>query len=291
VARFFQGAASAATWTCGLALVAARYPVRRVETMGYALIGSAAGAMLGPLAGGELFDLGGFHLPFIITAGLVCVDLLMRILLLPDRRAAASTASVPLRALLTDRAILIPAVVVLLAAFGWGIIEPLLPNELSRFGTDPAAIGLIFTMANIAYVLSTPAVSWATARVPVRIVSSSGVMAMAAILPLLGWTETIVPAGVALCLLAIAFAFTLIPTTAELGNAIDRRGLSCYAAVYAVYNIAFSLGMTATDSLASIAASRLSFFQVLLCVSAVLVLCVPWLFQKDARAAVEPISS
>ena len=50
------------------------------------------------------------------------------------------------------------------------------------------------------------------------------------------------------------FAFTLNPASAELGNAVDRRGLSCYAAVYAVYNIAYSVGMMATNGLAGIAA-------------------------------------
>ena len=60
---------------------------------------------------------------------------------------------------------------------------------------------------------------------------------------------TFVLSGAALCLVSIAFAFSLNPTSAELGNAVDRRGLSCYAAVYAVYNIAYSIGMIATSPL------------------------------------------
>src|ERR1700676_4843362 len=56
LARVFQGAASAGTWTAGLALVAENYPTRRVEMMGYALIGSTAGSILGPSLGGGLFE-------------------------------------------------------------------------------------------------------------------------------------------------------------------------------------------------------------------------------------------
>jgi hypothetical protein len=66
----------------------------------------------------------------------------------------------------------------------------------------------------------------------------------------------------------------LNPASAELGNVVDRSGLSCYSAVYAVYNIFYSIGMLATAALASTAARILSFPGVLLCASAVLLLSV-----------------
>ncbi|SEP14462.1 hypothetical protein SAMN02990966_04091 [Rhodospirillales bacterium URHD0017] len=117
---------------------------------------------------------------------------------------------------------------------------------------------------------------------PIRVVISGGVVAMAAVLPLVGLVEHVVPAGVVLCLLAVAFGFTVNPTTAELGNAIDRRGLTCYAAAYAVFNVSYASGMMAADALASLTAGRLSFLHLLLCASAALVICVPFLLQKDA---------
>jgi len=119
---------------------------------------------------------------------------------------------------------------------------------------------------------------------PIRRVIAGGVVAMALSLPLLGLTTNVVLAGLALCLVSVAFAFTLNPTSAELGNAVDRLGLSCYAAVYAVYNIAYSVGMMATDALASAAAEILSNFQILLCAGAFLLLCVPVLLLKDPAA-------
>ena len=63
LARLFQGAASAGTWTAGLALVAATYPARRVEVMSYALVGSTAGSIAGPALGGVLFDLAATRSP------------------------------------------------------------------------------------------------------------------------------------------------------------------------------------------------------------------------------------
>ena len=70
------------------------------------------------------------------------------------------SASAPLRTLLTDRAILIPAMGVVLAAFGWGIVEPLLPERLAKFGVTPSWVGLIFTISTITYGLSAPLVAW-----------------------------------------------------------------------------------------------------------------------------------
>ena len=98
-----------------------------------------------------------------------------------------------------------------------------------------------------------------------------------------------VPVGVGLCALSVAFAFALNPTSAELGNAVDRRGLSCYAAVYAVYNIAYSIGMIATNSLAIAAAAWLSLGQILMGAGVALLLCVPLLLLQDRAAKPENI--
>jgi MFS family permease len=48
MARLFLGAASAAPWIAGLALVAKHYPIKRVEMIGFALMGSTAGSLVGP---------------------------------------------------------------------------------------------------------------------------------------------------------------------------------------------------------------------------------------------------
>ena len=83
----------------------------------------------------------------------------------------------------------------------------------------------------------------------------------------------------------------LNPTSAELGNAVDRRGMSCYAAVYAVYNIAYAVGQMAASGFASAASARLSFLQVLLCVSGALIVFVPFLMLGSsslARASSQP---
>jgi MFS transporter, DHA1 family, solute carrier family 18 (vesicular amine transporter), member 1/2 len=281
LARLFQGAASAASWTAGLALIAEHYPERRVEMMGLALMGSTAGSLLGPIMGGLLYEFGGYALPFAVTGALVAVDAGLCLLLLPRPRArpAASSSVWPL---LFDRSVVVAATAVGLAAIGWGIIEPLLPPQLVRSGVPPWVIGLIFTIGSIAYGLSAPLVSWVSNRVPIRVLIAGGTAAMAISLPLLSLYRGAVAAGIGLSLVSVCYAFMLNPTSAELGNAVDRRGMTCYAAVYAIYNIAYAVGQMAASSFASAASASLSFFQVLLCVSGALILFMPLLLLRPS---------
>jgi hypothetical protein len=64
--------------------------------------------------------------------------------------------------------------------------------------------------------------------------------------------------------------------------------MTCYSVVYAIYNIAYSAGMMGTDAFASIASSKLSFLQILLCVSAALVIATPFLLRDSTAPAAMP---
>ena len=63
--------------------------------------------------------------------------------------------------------------------------------------------------------------------------------------------------------------------------------MSCYSAVYAVYNIFYSIGMLASAALASGAAHLLGFWGVLLCASSILLLSIPLLATADRSGAVD----
>jgi MFS family permease len=174
---------------------------------------------------------------------------------------------------------------VVLAAVGWGIVEPLLPAHLSDSGASPATMGVIFTTGSIVYGLVAPFVGRVSDRIAIRKVVAGGTLAMACALPLLDLLPGIVGAAVGLCLVNVCYAFMLNPTSAELGNAVDRRGLSCYGTVYSVYNIAYAIGQMAASSFASATASRMSFITILLCVSAALILFTPLLMSQGRSAA------
>ena len=225
--RVLQGAAAAATWTAGLSLVALHYPLKRAEMLGFSLMGSTGGSLLGPVIGGGLYEVGGYELPFIVAGVLVAIDAALRVFVLPRDKGGAEP-SAGLRGLLLDRSVLVAGAAVALAAIGWGIIEPLLPVEMGKSGASPAMIGIIFTIGSIAYGLSSPLVGRASDRLPIRKVIAGGTVAMALTLPLLSVFHGIVGIAVGLCLVSVCYAFMLNPTSAELGNAVDRRGLTCY---------------------------------------------------------------
>ncbi|HEY9867986.1 MAG TPA: MFS transporter, partial [Candidatus Obscuribacterales bacterium] len=292
VARVLQGAASACTWTAGLAFIAEHFAARRVEMMGLAMVGSTAGSVLGPTVGGTLFDSGGYALPFVVTGVMVAVDACLRFLFLPAGRGG--TARVPLATIISDRAILAGALAVGMAAAGWAVVEPLLPNHLERtVGATAGTIGMMFAISTLVYGAMAQVVSRATDRFGVRPTICAGMLMMAVALPMLALAHGVWMAGLALCLVSMAYAFTLNPASAELGNAVDRRGLDCYAAVYAIYNIAYSLGMLSIDAFAATIANRLPFVQALLIVSGLLVGSIPVLLlaARAARPVVPAASS
>jgi len=144
----------------------------------------------------------------------------------------------------------------------------------------------MFTAAAITYGLSAPFVGRVSARLPFKRVIVLGTIAMASTLPFLSAFKEVSLACLVLCLVSISFAFLLNPASAELGDAVDRAGMSCYSAVYALYNIVYSLGMLATTALSSTAVRFLSFWGVLLAVSAVLILSTPLLMLVDSPPAV-----
>lgn len=285
-ARLLQGAASAALWTGGLALIAERYVHNRVEMIGYAFTGSTAGSVLGPVLGGALYHVGGYRLPFAVTGVLAAIEIALLLLFVRSPRKRRRVG-IHLGSLLTNKSIAMSALAVALAAFAWGVIEPLLPLRLSRFGAKPEALGLMFTASSIIYGLCAPLVAWICGKAPVRRVILLGTIAMAVTLPLLAVFRGIFLIGAALCLINCTFAFMLNPASAELGNEVDRSGLSSYSAVYAIYNIVYSIGMMATTALTSAGTHLLGFLGILLCVSATLFICSPFLMLADSPRAAE----
>jgi DHA1 family solute carrier family 18 vesicular amine transporter 1/2 len=287
--KFCQGAASAALWTSGLALIATNYVERRVVMLGYAFTGATFGSVIGPIAGGLLYHTGGYRLPFLLTGAGFAIAAALIASFVPG--SIQSNEQVDLRALVRNRSIMVPAVTVALAAFSMGIIEPLMPVRLARHGATSIGIGIIFSVSTLVYGLSAPVVGRVSDRIPIQRVIVLGTIAMAATLPFLALFKGVILVGITLSLVNISYAFMLNPASAELGNVVDRSGMSCYSAVYAVYNIFYSIGMLGTAALASATARRLDLWGILLCASATLLLCVPFLMKAAPSCGAVTVSS
>jgi MFS transporter, DHA1 family, solute carrier family 18 (vesicular amine transporter), member 1/2 len=226
-------------------------------------------------------------MPFLITGIAFALAGVLIALLLPTGGRRRSE-TIDFRALLFNRSMMIPAVAVALAAFSLGIIEPLLPVRLARYGATSTAIGIVFTVSALMYGLSAPLVGRVSERMPIERVIALGTIAMAFTLPFVGLFRSVILIGITVSLVNIWHAFMLNPASAELGNVVDRSGLSCYSACYAVYNIFYSAGMLGTATLVSAAARLLSFRGVLLCATATLLLFVPFLIKAPLPKSVAP---
>lgn len=284
IGRLLQGAASAATWTAGFALIAARYPTERVRMIGLTLMASTGGSVIGPVMSGALYQIGGYKLPFLILCVFALIDATLRFLLLP-KDPPHDGPTVGVIQLIRDRSVAMPALAVAVAAGAWGILEPTLPRHLeATLGAGGAQVGLLFTLSTIVYGLASPLVSLVTGRLGMTPTAITGMMTMAVMLPLLGVSPTVILSGAILCCVNIGFALLLNPTSAELGDAVERRGLSCYGAVYAIYNITYAIGMMSASTLAASLSDRFSVVQLLLCVSVILLLCVPLMLSAGRRS-------
>lgn len=277
LARLLQGVAAAATWTTGLALVAEHFTEHRAEKLGVAMMGSTGGLLVGPVTGGVLLQWGGHVLPLLVAGGALVIDGALRFTILTDRERAR-TPPTKLGALLGDRAVQAAAVVVVLSSVGWSLLEPLYPNHLEHvLGASQATVGLLFTISSLAYGLSAPLVGKVVDRFGPWPTMTFGVVAMAATLPLLVVPTTIVMAGLVLVLVDIAFGFLMNPTLDELANVVDRGYPGAYASVYAVFNMAYSIGTIGTTFTEAALARFASFGLLLLGVSVALLLCLPLL--------------
>lgn len=291
VARVVQGVAAAAIWTAGLALVADTFTQKRTQMMGIAMMGSSGGSVLGPVVGGGLLEWGGYQLPFMVAGALVVVDLALQLALLRDPpRQPGEPAH--LVTLLRDRGVIAAALVVLVVAAGWGLVEPLLPDYLRReAGAGAATIGLLFTISTLVNGLCAPLIGNAADRFGQWPTMFFGLALMAVTLPLLGLSASVMWAGAALVLVNVSYGFGMNPSLSELADAVDRRGSTAYGAVYAIYNVAFSVGMIGSNLLGGVLAGAMSFLAALGVISvAILILLLVIYFVRPRGAAALPAS-
>jgi DHA1 family multidrug resistance protein-like MFS transporter len=87
VMRALEGALSAGLFPAALGIVADIAPVnRRSQWLGFVTGGASVGWVLGPLAGGVLYDAWGFEAPFLLSAGMGFLAFIAAAVLIPETR-------------------------------------------------------------------------------------------------------------------------------------------------------------------------------------------------------------
>jgi MFS family permease len=278
MARAAQGGASAVTWTAGLAILVQLYPAeKRARIFARAFTVAGLGALVGPPLGGVLYSLGGFALPFLVATGLVVLDGVGRILLLPGNRVLPATRPQPAtrRPLRRDPAFRLGLSATVAGALALSSLEPVTPLLLGgSYGVPAWGIGVAFGALAFCFVLMQPLVIRSERRLGTKGTICGGLVVTAlcflgiatvssqdfgalASMPATAFLQGIIP-GIesiklalilVMALLAIvgcALAFVLIPAPELLTSSGQRlAGLSgvAYGAIFAAYSAADALGI------------------------------------------------
>ncbi|MDI3327955.1 MAG: MFS transporter [Alicyclobacillaceae bacterium] len=266
LSRFLQGLAAAAIWSSGLALVADIAPAdRRGRYLSIAMVGTNLGTITGPVFGGTVAAWFGRPAPFL---ALSAASLVLLAALAVFRGSAAPWKDDPpsTRQLLTVPHIRWGAATVTAGAFGYGILEPLLPGDLhNRFGLDMSGVGLTFGVMSAVYTAVQPVLGWLSDIKGHRAMIVAGLLSSAALGPAIPLAPGIASAGAALTLFGIATGVMMTPCMPMMAAAAERRfGSGGYGAAFGIVNTAYSVGLAAAPLIATPLADWIGFPAVMI---------------------------
>ncbi|WP_128379508.1 MFS transporter [Streptomyces cavernae] len=241
LARAAQGVAAAASWTAGLALIAATHePDQRGRVMGLALSAIGIGVLLGPAVSGVLSDAWGARAPFLVIAVLAAGDAVARLVLVKE--TPALEVRTPYRVVLRGPRVGLLIVLTGLGAAAVAFPEPVLPLHLDDLGLGTTGIGLVFAAAALGGSLAAPVAGVLADRAGATRIASAGALVCALGFLLAGrdstaWSVT------GLIIVGSGAQFVLAPTLVLVGTLAEHTRPAAYGAAYAVYNLAYTGGL------------------------------------------------
>lgn len=269
LARFIQGAAAAASWTAGFALLADLFhKEQRGPVMGIALTGISTGTLLGAPISGFLFDLGGYQLPFIITAsGLFILSMVTTFILKEPIRQKQET-STNMRSLLKNKTVIFILAIILLGETTLVLLEPLLPVFISeRFHVSSSEIGLIFAIITIGYGMMAPISGALSNHLHPHIVMIGSLIILAFLLPWLVFTTSLWQTMFVGFLVGAMIGAVISPTMTSLGEAVDENNNEDYGTAYGLSNMALAVGMMIGPTITGVLADMFSIPTVMIVIS------------------------
>ncbi|GAA5798433.1 major facilitator superfamily domain-containing protein [Helicostylum pulchrum] len=306
LARVAQGVAGGASWTIGLGLLADVFPTKSLGVvMGTVLTAHTVGFAIGPAVGGFLYEYGGFSAPFIFCAGFAVINFLAIVWLaepqhdhIEDTSDHVSRAqeniddeSTPLVQktggskkkvqltmidLLKNWRIMSSILVVMVSASVFSGVEPALPIHLQdTFNASASTVGLVFVAMVIPAFLA-PVIGHISDKVGRQAITASGLILMAIVAPLVALNYSsiyyIIPP---LMVFGFSSPVTLTPILPEMGETVNEMGGAAYAQVYALYNMAYSIGMFVGPVVAGLIMTAYGFETLMLVFSVALIACSP----------------
>ena len=265
-ARGAQGAASAAVMCGGLSLIAETHPQNiRGSAMGLAQSGLALGLLCGPLIGGLLFQRLGRVKTFRLAAGIVLANAVAMVGLMwlaPPERSVESSSdqeknkegvsgkkkeslAESSKRLLTNHDILAVTASTFAIHAVIGCIKPISQVVLDEeFGLSMVKRSFVISIATVSYFITAPFSGWLSDRmsrsklVSLSLVLQSGSAGFFALRHLGIWAFY-----VCVGLLGVAMGMQKSSSQSLLADLVDKHELGEYSMVYALSDIADSLGL------------------------------------------------
>jgi len=286
VSRFLQGIAGALWWTPSLAVIADLYPAaQRGAKMGLAMSITAGGDLLGPVFGGALTELGSYRVPLFVIVAISAVTATAFGAIYRSGARRPREQRAPLASTLLHPVVVMLCATAALAAFGIGMLQPLLPLDLEeRFGAGPLAIGIVFSAPVLGFLMAGLFVGRLSDRIGRVRPIVLGTALVAAVTPF----AIVVPALwlVAAVLFLVGFGegsmeAPSLPLLAEsTGGEGEGEDAGHYGAVYALFDTAFGLGALFGPLTGGAVAELLDLRTALFAYSAVLAVFVPFLWLR-----------
>ncbi|KAI7903711.1 major facilitator superfamily domain-containing protein [Cokeromyces recurvatus] len=298
LARVAQGVAGGASWTIGLGLLADVFPTNKLGTvMGTVLTAHTVGFALGPAIGGILYEYGGFSAPFLFCTGFAVINFLGILWLaeptkmkqkknIIDQGVADETTPLiakkdcekPLTMidLLKNWRILSCVLCTIVSASVFSGIEPSLPIHLQMvFNASASTIGFIFVTMVVPAFLA-PLIGHLSDKIGRQVISATGMIMMAISAPFIAINYStiywIIPS---LMIFGLSSPVIMTPILPEMGETVNDMGGAAYAQVYALYNMAYSIGMFIGPVIAGFIMSAAGFKTLMFIFSLALFICSP----------------
>ena len=244
LARFFQGAAGAATWLPGMALLADHFPSEsRGRAMGTAFAAANLGMLIGPSLSGFLDQHAGPSAPFLVGTALVALDAAGRAFLLPEVEAERGPR-IPFRQLLSNPVVRLFAGAMALGSGLWALLESTLPLNMDRrLGLNAFWIGVCFTASALAHVITSPLMGRLSDRIGRVRVLRMGLVLVVVLLPMpvllpRPWMVVLAMMG-----LGSTASFIMSPCSPAVADQVERLGRQSFASAFSILNLAYSVGL------------------------------------------------
>jgi MFS transporter, DHA1 family, solute carrier family 18 (vesicular amine transporter), member 1/2 len=264
-ARLVQGAADAVTWVVGFALLADLYgPAERGRIMGFVMSGTTFGFVVGPTAGGWLYEKGGTEVPFLCVAAcavLAAIGFLW--LKIPSKHT--DHVPVPISAILRVPAVAVCSASVVVIGGTIAMVEPILSLFLaSEIHLRPSRVGLVFGCAAVASAVMHPVAGLLADRWGARRVTIIGLIATGCALPLLGLITSFSTAVAFFVLNTLAVAIVITPSLAYMAEATSTTGVGSFGVAFGLYNFAWAIGLLVGPATGGFLYERIGFARLVL---------------------------